>query len=57
MTDNGGAVPGSLPTAASSIFQEGLQIPLTKLASRGVWNTAVVDIIYRNCRLPEWNRR
>lgn len=56
MTDNGGAVPGSLPTAASSIFQEGIQIPLTKLASRGVWNTAVVDIIHRNCRLPEWNR-
>ena len=56
MTDNGGAVPGSLPTAASSIFQEGIQIPLTKLASKGVWNTAVVDIIYRNCRLPEWNR-
>ncbi|CAK5268563.1 unnamed protein product [Mycena citricolor] len=56
MTDTGGAVPGSLPTAARTIFEEGIQIPVTKVASRGVWNDAVMEIIYRNCRLPEWNR-
>ena len=56
MTDNGGTVPGSLPTAASSIFQEGIQIPVSKLASKGVWNTALVEVFYRNCRLPDWNR-
>ncbi|KAK9782804.1 putative 5-oxoprolinase [Seiridium cardinale] len=56
MTDGGGTVPGSLPTNASTIFQEGLQIPIVKLASRGVLVDGVVDLIFRNCRLPEWNR-
>lgn len=55
-TDGGGAVPGSLPTAAKSIFEEGIQIPITKLASRTVWDQSLLNIIYRNCRLPEWNR-
>ncbi|KAJ7716733.1 hypothetical protein DFH07DRAFT_785330 [Mycena maculata] len=49
-------VPGSLPTCAMSIFEEGLQIPITKVASKGVWNDSVMELIYRNCRLPEWNR-
>lgn len=74
MTDSGGGVPGSLPTAAQSIFEEGvvllficfnkdnhadflqIQIPVTKLAARGVWNHDLAEILYRNCRLPEWNR-
>jgi 5-oxoprolinase (ATP-hydrolysing) len=56
MTDGGGAVPGSLPTAASSIFEEGIQIPLTKLATKGIINDALISVMYRNCRLPEWNR-
>lgn len=36
MTDVGGSVPGSLPCAANSIFEEGVQIPVTKVASKGV---------------------
>lgn len=56
MTDGGGALGGSLPTAASSIFEEGIQIPITKLASKGVWDQSLMNILYRNCRLPEWNR-
>lgn len=56
MTDVGGSVPGSLPCAASSVFEEGIQIPVTKIASRGVWNTDLMEVIYRNVRLPEWNR-
>ncbi|KAF8207605.1 5-oxoprolinase [Mycena galopus ATCC 62051] len=56
MTDNGGAVPGSLPTGAMSVFEEGIQIPVTKVASKGVWNEPLMELIYRNCRLPEWNR-
>lgn len=56
MTDTGGSVPGSLPTAGSSIFEEGIQIPVTKLASRGRWNNDLVELLYRNCRLPEWTR-
>ena len=56
MTDVGGSVPGSLPCAASSIFEEGIQIPVTKIASKGVWNNDLMEVIYRNVRLPEWNR-
>ena len=29
---------------------------MTKLASRGVWNHDLAEVLYRNCRLPEWNR-
>ncbi|KAL9612619.1 MAG: hypothetical protein Q9167_002789 [Letrouitia subvulpina] len=56
MTDVGGSVPGSLPTGACSIFEEGIQIPVTKAASKGDWNQDLMDLIYRNVRLPEWNR-
>lgn len=56
MTDVGGSVPGSLPCAATSIFEEGIQIPITKIAREGVWNKDLMEVIYRNVRLPEWNR-
>lgn len=56
MTDVGGSVPGSLPCSANSIFEEGIQIPVTKVASKGVWNYDLMEVIYRNVRLPEWNR-
>ena len=56
MTDSGGSVPGSLPTAANSVFEEGIQVPVTKIASKGAWNEDLLEVIYRNCRLPEWNR-
>ena len=56
MTDVGGSVPGSLPCAAQSIFEEGIQIPVTKIAERGLWKTDLLELIYRNVRLPEWNR-
>ena len=56
MTDVGGSVPGSLPCAANSVFEEGIQIPVTKVASKGVWNEDLMNVIYRNVRLPEWNK-
>ena len=56
MTDVGGSVPGSLPCAACSVFEEGIQIPITKVASKGIWNKSLMDVIYRNVRLPDWNR-
>lgn len=56
MTDVGGNVPGSLPTTACSVFEEGIQIPVTKVASKGAWNQDLMELIYRNVRLPEWNR-
>ena len=37
MTDVGGKVPGSLPTDATSIFEEGVVVPPVKLYRRGSW--------------------
>src|SRR5947208_7350781 len=36
--DMGGLTPGSVPTNATEVFQEGLRIPLLKLRDRGVLN-------------------
>ena len=51
--DIGGAVPGSLPTNATEIFQEGILVPPIKLYDRGVMNEAAYRIIFRNSRLGE----
>jgi N-methylhydantoinase B len=56
MTDIGGKVPGSLPTDAAQLFEEGIQVPPVKIFKKGVLNTEVLEMILRNCRLPEWNR-
>ena len=56
MTDVGGSVPGSLPCTASSIYEEGIQVPITKVASRGVWNDDLMNLVYRNVRMPDWLR-
>lgn len=50
--DIGGAVPGSMPAHATSVFQEGLMIPPIKLYDAGVLNTEVYKVIFRNSRLP-----
>ena len=50
--DIGGAVPGSMPAHATSIFQEGLMIPPIKLYDAGRLNTEAYKIIFRNTRLP-----
>ena len=39
MSDNGGMVPGSIPIEATTIFQEGIRIPPTKLYKKGVLRT------------------
>ncbi len=56
MTDNGGKVPGSLPTDAAQIFEEGLQIPPVKIVRQGVLNKELLNLLLRNSRVPEWNR-
>ncbi|MEL7029297.1 MAG: hydantoinase B/oxoprolinase family protein, partial [Pseudomonadota bacterium] len=56
MTDVGGKVPGSLPTDAQMLFEEGLQIPPMKIYRKGELQTEVLDMILRNCRLPQWNK-
>ncbi len=55
MMDVGGAVPGSMPTDAASIFSEGIRIPPVKLYHRGELNKPVLDLIMNNTRTPEMN--
>ena len=55
MMDVGGPVPCSMPTAATSIFGEGLRIPPIKLYERGELNRAALDVIMNNTRTPEMN--
>jgi N-methylhydantoinase B len=50
--DIGGAVPGSMPAHATSIFQEGLMVPPIRLYREGVLNEDAYRIIFRNTRLP-----
>ena len=56
MTDIGGKVPGSLPTDAAQLFEEGVQIPPIKIYRKGQLNEEMLELILRNCRLPDWNR-
>ena len=56
MTDIGGKVPGSLPTDARQIYEEGIVIPPTKIIKRGVLQEDLLRLILHNCRLPHWNR-
>ncbi|MDX1619370.1 MAG: hydantoinase B/oxoprolinase family protein [Nitriliruptorales bacterium] len=51
--DIGGAVPGSMPSDATSVYQEGLMVPPIKLWERGVPNRAALTIMTRNSRMPD----
>jgi N-methylhydantoinase B len=51
--DIGGAVPGSMPSHATSAHQEGLMVPPVKLVDAGRPNTDVLRILTRNSRLPD----
>jgi N-methylhydantoinase B len=51
--DIGGAVPGSMPSNATSVFAEGLMVPPIKLWDAGVPNRAALAIMTRNSRMPE----
>jgi N-methylhydantoinase B len=56
MTDVGGKVPGSLPTDATSIFEEGVVVPPFKLYKKGELNTEALGLILNQVRMKEWNR-
>jgi len=56
MTDVGGKVPGSLPTDAASIFEEGMRLPPVKLYRKGVLQEDVLKIACHQSRMPEWYR-
>jgi N-methylhydantoinase B len=51
--DIGGAVPGSMPSHATSVYQEGLMVPPVRLYAAGRPNTDVIRILARNSRLPD----
>ena len=51
--DIGGAVPGSMPSNASSVYEEGLAVPPIKLWDKGVPNKAALRIMTRNSRMPD----
>ncbi len=51
--DIGGAVPGSMPSKATSVFEEGLMVPPIRLWDQGVRNDAALRIMTRNSRMPD----
>jgi 5-oxoprolinase (ATP-hydrolysing) len=56
LTDVGGIVPGSMSINATSVFDDGVQIPCLKLYSCGVMNSDLVELLCRNSRQPDWYR-
>lgn len=48
--DMGGYAPGSMPFGVTEIYQEGLQIPPTRIFHRGVIDQAILNIINQNVR-------
>ena len=52
--DVGGMVPGSMSTAATEIFQEGVRLPAIRLFDAGEVNAAVLDVMTVNSRLPQF---
>lgn len=56
MTDVGGKVPGSLPTDAKMIYEEGLIVPPTKIYRGGALNEEFLNVLLANTRMPEWNK-
>ena len=56
MTDIGGKVPGSLPTDARQIYEEGIVVPPVKIFKNNILQEDILNLILHNCRLPHWNR-
>ena len=53
LMDIGGAVPGSMPAQARTIFEEGIRFPPVKLYKRGRLVQPILDILATNSRTPE----
>lgn len=54
--DIGGKDPGSWSSDARNTFQEGLSIPPMQLASEGVMNDAITEILFANMRVPQLSK-
>ncbi len=55
-SDVGGAVPGSVSPTSTSIFEEGLRIPVMRIARGGAIEDDLLNLIAENSRLPEERR-
>lgn len=51
--DVGGRTPGSVPTDATELYQEGLIIPPTQLFRAGVLDENLFRLLRRNVRIPD----
>ena len=51
--DVGGMSPGSVPTNATEIYQEGIRIPPLKYRDGGEVNQTLIDLLTLNVRVPE----
>jgi N-methylhydantoinase B len=51
--DIGGMTPGSVPTNATEIFQEGIRLPALKLRDGERFNDTLLQILRRNVRIPD----
>ena len=51
--DVGGMAPGSIPTNATEVFQEGIRLPPLKLRDGDAFNDTPLKILRRNVRIPE----
>src|SRR5499426_2818386 len=51
--DVGGRTPGSVPTDATELYQEGIIIPPTQLFRAGELDENLVELLRRNVRLPD----
>jgi 5-oxoprolinase (ATP-hydrolysing) len=54
ITDMQGKVPGSMSINASTIYEDGLQVPIVKLYTKGVYNETLATVLFRNSRTPDW---
>ena len=51
--DVGGMAPGSVPTNATEVFQEGIRLPALKLRDGDRFNDTLLKILRRNVRIPD----
>jgi N-methylhydantoinase B len=51
--DVGGMTPGSVPTHATEVFQEGIRLPPLKLRDGDRFNDTLLQTLRRNVRIPE----
>lgn len=56
MVDVGGKVPGSMPSDARTIWEEGLRVPPVKIYEKDELNEGVLQIMLNNSRTPDMNR-